>query len=68
LISRCKVAEKDVYGELLRADLRKAPNIPTNRDHAIISVGTFAIGHIGMDAFRELNPTSPVMRKVFEIP
>jgi predicted TPR repeat methyltransferase len=49
-----KAAEKGVYRELLQADLRKAIDIPTNRYDAIISVGTFTIGHVGPDAFREL--------------
>ena len=49
-----KASEKGVYRELLQADLTKAIDIPTHSYDAIISVGTFTMGHIGPDAFREL--------------
>ena len=49
-----KASEKGVYRELLQADLTKETEIPTHRYEAIISVGTFTIGHVGPDAFREL--------------
>jgi SAM-dependent methyltransferase len=49
-----KASEKGVYRELFQADLRKAIDIPTNRYDAIISVGTFTIGHVGPNAFGEL--------------
>jgi predicted TPR repeat methyltransferase len=55
-----KASEKGVYRELRQADLTKAIDIPTDRYNAIISVGTFTIGHLGPDAFRELiRITSP---------
>jgi predicted TPR repeat methyltransferase len=49
-----KAKQKRIYKQLIQADLTKALDLPNNLYDAIISVGTFTLGHVGPDAFSEL--------------
>lgn len=54
-----KAAEKThdgvgVYRSFVEADLTKAIDVPSRAYTAVISVGTFTIGHVGPEAFAEL--------------
>jgi len=43
-------ARKNVYAELLLADLTDPSSLPETRYDALISAGTFTLGHLGPDA------------------
>ena len=49
-----KASQKRIYNALIRADLTKPLDLDSNLYDAIISVGTFTLGHVGPDAFSEL--------------
>ncbi|MDJ0622165.1 MAG: class I SAM-dependent methyltransferase [Desulfocapsaceae bacterium] len=49
-----KAKQKKIYSSLIQADLTKPLDIESNLYDAIISVGTFTLGHVGPDAFAEL--------------
>lgn len=46
--------QKEIYKQLIQADLTATLDIPTDTYDAIISVGTFTCGHVGPEAFDEL--------------
>ena len=47
-------AQKQVYRELMRADLSRPLDIPDNSYDAVVCVGTFTLGHVRAEAFDEL--------------
>ena len=49
-----KARKKQQYNSLIQADLTKPLNLESNLYDAIISVGTFTLGHVGPDALSEL--------------
>ena len=49
-----EAGKKNVYGNLIQADLTRRLDIPDNAYDAVICVGTFTLGHVGPEAFREL--------------
>ncbi|MGD9332807.1 MAG: class I SAM-dependent methyltransferase [Desulfobacterales bacterium] len=49
-----KANQKQDYSALIKADLTKPLDLDSNQYDAIISVGTFTLGHVGPDAFSEL--------------
>lgn len=49
-----KAQEKNVYQQVIQADLTAPLALADQRYKAIISVGTFTCGHVGPEAFAEL--------------
>ncbi|MBF0289782.1 MAG: class I SAM-dependent methyltransferase [SAR324 cluster bacterium] len=49
-----KTKQKQEYKSLIQADLTNPLDLDNNLYDAIISVGTFTLGHVGPDAFSEL--------------
>ncbi|HCR19847.1 MAG TPA: hypothetical protein DIU35_20410 [Candidatus Latescibacteria bacterium] len=49
-----KAKEKQVYRDLIQADLTASLDLPDNQYDAVISVGAFTCAHVGPEAFNEL--------------